>query len=121
MIGKATYKAMAEVLRKLYGEFPLQGEVLVRDGGTLIIDIGEASGIRKGEILEIFRVTELKGKQGEVVWEKEEMVGTAQVTEFQKGCCMATITTGRNDIGPGMAARPEKVHEYLPEEAGEEE
>lgn len=120
MIGKATYKAMADVLKKLYERFPLQGEVLVREGDTLIIDVSETSGIERGDILDVFRVTELKDEKGEVVWEKEEKIGTAQVVDFQGENCMATIITGRNDIEPGMRVRPEKTREYLPEEAEEE-
>ena len=121
MIGKATYKAMAEVLKKLYEKFPHQGVVLVRDGDTLITSIGEISGVGKGDILEVFRVTELKDEEGEVVWKNEEKVGTARVIEFQGENCMATIITGRNEIEQGMLVRPEKQYEYLPEEAGEEE
>lgn len=121
MIGKATYKAMGEVLKKLYEKFSLQGEVLVRDGDTLIIDISESSGVQKGDILDIFRVTELKSERGEIVWQKEEQVGTAQVVDFQGENCMATIITGRNDIEQGMRVRPEQQHEYLPEEAKEKD
>jgi len=117
MIGKATYKAIGKVLLKLYKEFPLQGEVLARSGDMIVTDLSKVSGLEKGAMLKVLRVTELTDDAGNVVWESTEEVGTARIVEFQGMNSLAEIITGRNDIEPGMRVCPVEETAYLPEEA----
>lgn len=121
MIGKATYKAIGKVLLKLYDKFPLRGDVLARSGDMIVTNLSKESGLEKGAMLKVLRVTELTDVAGKVVWESTEEVGTARVVDFQGMNCLAEIITGRNDIEAGMRVCPVEETKYLPEEARAEE
>ena len=121
MIGKATYKAVGEVLLRLYEEFPLQGDVLARSGDMIVTNLGKESGLERGAMLKVLRVDEITDDAGDVVWETTEEIGTARIVEFQGPNSLAEIITGRNDIEAGMRVCPVEEAVYLPEEAKGEE
>jgi len=120
MIGRATYKAIGKVLLKLYERFPLEGRVLVRKGDVIIADLSPETGLPQGAMLRILRVTAICDEKGNVVWQTMEEAGSARISEFQGGNCMAEIVTGRNEIEAGMLVRPAEDVVYLPPEAAEE-
>ncbi len=120
MIGKATYKAIGKVLLKLYQKFPLEGDVLARIDDRVVVNLAESSGIKVGDILDVYKVDVITDDKGNVVWEDRKKIGTIKVIAFQGTNLMAEIITGRNDISEGCKVRPQKETIYLPEEVKEE-
>jgi len=121
MIGRATYKAIGQVLLKLYDKFPVQGEVLVRDGDIVVVDLDERVGLAVGSLADVFKKEVMLNDKGEVVWETLQQVGTIRVKETALGRSLCEIITGRNEITPGMIVKPQEEKAYLPPEAVEEQ
>lgn len=120
-IGKATRKAVSSIAKQLKEKYPatkgasaaaaaqvVEGEIVSLVGtDAAIIDRGESAGLKVGDTLEIFRVTEVKDKAGAVVFREENPVGTAQVTSVQASGAKIKITgtSAGSKIAAGDAVR----------------
>ncbi len=96
-IGKATRKAVTEVMTAISANFPVQSLVkMVDEDGSLILGIGKFGGIKEGAEFEIIREKEVKDDEtGEVVFSKRTKIGTAKVTEVQDESCLASFTPAK--------------------------
>jgi hypothetical protein len=101
MLGRAAYKALGEVLNELYDRFPLMGSVLYAGGSSLVLDIGQDSGLRLGDELNVYRMQALADDSGKPVWTDEERVGSARVVEFQDGRALCLVLDGQESITAG--------------------
>ncbi len=88
-IGKATRTAVEQVIQKILEMFPLEATVLfVLPDDSVILDLGKFSGIKEGDMFEIYRETEMKDEQtGEVIWRERKKIGTVKVVEVQEERC----------------------------------
>lgn len=117
MLGRAAYKALGEVLNELYDRFPLMGSVLYAGGSSLVLDIGQDSGLRLGDELNVYRMQALADDSGKPVWTDEERVGSARVVEFQDGRALCLVLDGQESITAGDIVRPLIDRRVLPQEA----
>lgn len=120
MIGHAAYKAIGDVLMRLFEQLPLRGKVLAVSGDAVVIDLDSNCGLRIGDELTIVRVTAISDSVGLAVWQDAERVGSVQVTDFQPERCLCLILDGAGLIAEGDEARPLVVRYTLPAVADEE-
>ncbi len=123
-LGKATMKAIALIVSDLRGWTPpatsgrqdlaaskakaadeaanakkdslkhVKGEVLVVEPGQVWISLGSEKGFAKGDTLKVYKKIEKKNKEGKVVAEDLEPVGTIEITKTQKSKSCAALQNG---------------------------
>lgn len=100
MIGKATLKAVDNLMEQILTEFPIQAPVLAVTPSFIILDIGSNAGIEEGMQFDVCRVTEVTNSEGEVVWEEKTQIGLVEITEVELTSCKAELVSG-SDIQEG--------------------
>ena len=83
MIGKATNKALDQVIPRLSSLFTLAAKVLAVSPTGVVIDMGTSSGLKVGQKARLFSVQEIKNSQGKVVWQSKKLLGDITITEVQ--------------------------------------
>lgn len=115
MIGHATYKAIGQVLYRLFAHFPLEGSIIGISGDAMVVDFDDTDGLAIGDELTIIRRSAIHNSQGEAVWVDDQAIGSAEVVEFQPGRCLCLILEGAGMIAEGDIAIPLTAHYTLPE------
>ncbi len=66
------------------------------DGGTVILNVGTAQGVKVGDKLKVLRVTSTvkDPATGKVLRELTQEIGTVQVAEADEGSSVASFITG---------------------------
>lgn len=115
-LGIATYKAIGEIMRLLYEQFPLEGSVLAISGDALVLNLDERSGLLLGDELTVIRRSAITNDAGEQVWESAERIGSCKVVEFQPGRCLCQVLDGLGVIQEGDVVVPLYENITLPQE-----
>jgi len=92
MIGKATNKALDQVIPRLSGLFALSAKVLAVSPEGIVIDMGTSSGLKVGQKARLFSVQEIKNSQGKVVWQSKKLLGDLIISEVQPDGALGTIS-----------------------------
>ena len=104
ILGEATNaaadKAAAELIaaadRLPTRQVQVKGLVAHVDGGTVILNVGTAQGVKVGDKLKVLRVTSTvkDPATGKVLRELTQEIGTVQVAEADEGSSVASFITG---------------------------
>jgi curli biogenesis system outer membrane secretion channel CsgG len=96
-IGRATRKAVSEVVQSLAPYFPPVGRVSAvyeRDGTRYaILDLGAFAGLAPGRELRIYRETVVRDSEGREVWREARDVGRVRVEDVRNDSTRAVIVT----------------------------
>lgn len=123
-LGKATRKAVDQVISRLADFFPPQARVIAvlgddGKGTSFILDVGAFAGYKAGDEFTLYRVTEIKDDTGNVVWREKTQAGLAKITEVQNEASRAVITSVGGCAQEGMMAIPKAWEDRkAAEEAG---
>ena len=120
-IGKATRKAVDQVLGKITSFFPACGRVLgvmdLSGKRCAILDLGKFSGIEVGKEFKVHRESAIKDDSGAVIWSEKQDVGTVRVIEVQNERSKAEIVSESTPIQKGDTF---EIPAAKPPEAGKE-
>ncbi len=94
MIGKATLKAIDNLMAQVLELFPIQAPILAVTPDFVIIGLGSNGKIEEGMEFEVFDITDITNEAGEVVWQDETLIGRVRVTEVDLTTCKAAVVTG---------------------------
>ena len=106
-LGAATREAVAEAVQRLVAELgnkPWQGRVVTVQGGQIIVNVGQGSGINVGDVLEVFRGGEklVDPETGVSLGQMETKLGRMRVITLQEKFLIAQplegVTAQRGDI-----------------------
>ena len=115
-LGRAAYKAIGGILRELYETFEPRGSVLLVGGNSVVISLGESSGLELGDELLVLRKQELKNSEGEPVWTDEQQLCRIMVVEFQHGRSLCLVLDGEAQIKEGDQVQPLVYRLVFPDE-----
>jgi len=97
-IGKATRKAVDEVIRKVVGLFPVEGKILAVIGSgpdrTAILDMGRFSGLKEGMEVQVVREEIIRDEGGQAIWTDQKPVGRLKVVELRNDRAKAVLIDG---------------------------
>jgi curli biogenesis system outer membrane secretion channel CsgG len=96
LLGRAARKAVDVVVKKLIGNTPSSsGRVMaVTDEGWVIVSLGSRDGMRAGERVDVYDLTQIKDRAGEPVWTEERRVGQLRLTEVRLDRSKAEVVEG---------------------------
>ncbi|MCC6446168.1 MAG: hypothetical protein IT210_22290 [Armatimonadetes bacterium] len=104
-IGKATRKAVGDVLEKVVGFFPAEGKVLAVFGSgadrAAILSLGRFSGLKEGMEVELVREEVIRDEDGQVVWTDRKPVGCLRVVEVQNDRAKAVLIGDGYSVAKG--------------------
>jgi curli biogenesis system outer membrane secretion channel CsgG len=120
-IGKATLKAVDNLLAQILAQFPIQAEILAVTPDFIILDIGAGAGIEQGMEFDVYRVTAVTNAAGEVVWEDKSLIGRIAVTEVDLTNCKAEVLSGTGFIEGDLCIHPEEIQASTGTDTDEEE
>lgn len=115
MMGHATYKAAGQVLYRLFGEFPLEGEIIGVSGDAVVVDLDTGDGIEIGDELLVVTRSYIRNSAGEEVWNDDRPVGSVEVVEIKAGRCLCLVLDGAGMIAEGDIAVPLTARYVLPQ------
>jgi curli biogenesis system outer membrane secretion channel CsgG len=110
-LGKASRKAVDQVIEKITQFFPPQARVIavLGDGGkgtSFLLDVGAFAGYKAGDEFVLYEVSEIKDDSGKVIWREKKQAGTAEITEVQNEASRAVLTSIGGRVEKGMMAIP---------------
>lgn len=107
LVGAATQLAVEDCTTKIVGYFPMEGTIVaIVDPTTLIIDLGQNSGLKVGDELTVYHVQDIKDSKGNVQFTKREPIGKIKISEFQLDKSLCKVVTGCVGVAEGDVAQP---------------
>ena len=121
-LGKATIKALKQIISKLDDDFLTQvqsgaatikgkeaaaqqeakkvaedapGAVTMVEGQTVYVDLGSNHGLKVGDTLKVYKLSEKKNKSGQVVFTEEVSVGKLKVTAVNPDSSKTVVALGK--------------------------
>lgn len=94
MIGRATIKAIENLIDQIAPLFPVQASVTATTPDFVILDIGSGSGIDVGSEFEVYRIKEVTNSQGVVVWKNKELIARIRIMETDLTSAKAKVISG---------------------------
>ncbi|MBM3495519.1 MAG: hypothetical protein FJX72_14530 [Armatimonadetes bacterium] len=96
VLGRAARKAVDGVVKKLIGDAPASsGRVLaVTDDGVIVVSLGKRDGVREGDRVDVYALSQIMDRAGEPVWTEERRVGRLRLTEVRLDRSRAEVVEG---------------------------
>lgn len=116
-LGRAGYKAIGDALSDIYAALPQKGRVLALAGDSLVVDLGSAGQVQKGDRLAVFHDLGISNSEGRLVWPHLVRCGTAEVVELRPQSCLCLVLDGVLEMAEGDSVLPLVQREQYPAES----
>ncbi|MFH1676085.1 MAG: CsgG/HfaB family protein [bacterium] len=96
ILGRAIFEALDSLEAEVVGFFPQIATVIAISGNDAIIDFGYESGAKEDMVFEVYRLEDITGSGGIVVWKDRILTGKIKIVEISRTTSRAIIISGED-------------------------